>query len=152
GEVDAAAAMTYNEYAQVLESVNPKTNKLYTADDLNVIDFNEEGTAMLQDGVFATAEYLAKEGSADIATKFLAGSFMGWAYCRDNQDECVKIVLEQGPTLGKSHQAWQMNEINKLIWPNDKGIGVMDEAAWKRTVEIALKYKVITKEPSDGAY
>ena len=31
GEIDAAQAMIYNEYAQVLETKNPKTGKLYTA-------------------------------------------------------------------------------------------------------------------------
>src|SRR5439155_22566936 len=35
--VDAAAAMTYNELAQVLETKNPKTGKLYQLSDLNVI-------------------------------------------------------------------------------------------------------------------
>ena len=38
-----------------------------------------------------------------------------------------------------------MNEINKLIWPNAKGIGIMDPAAFKQTAAIALKYKVIKK-------
>ncbi|MGH3132080.1 MAG: ABC transporter substrate-binding protein, partial [Gaiellaceae bacterium] len=36
-QVDAAAAMTYNELAQVLETKNPDTDELYTLDDLNVI-------------------------------------------------------------------------------------------------------------------
>ena len=42
-----------------------------------------------------------------------------------------------------------MNEINKLIWPNALGIGIMDPAAFKRTAAIALKYKVI-KKPQTG--
>ena len=37
-EIDAAEAMTYHEYAQVLEAVNPDTGELYTADDFNVIN------------------------------------------------------------------------------------------------------------------
>src|SRR5436309_12948118 len=50
-QVDAAAAMTYNEYKQVLDAgVKPE--------DLVVIDFNKEGTAMLEDGVFVKADYL----------------------------------------------------------------------------------------------
>ena len=48
--------MTYNEYAQVLEAKNPKTGKLYTPDDLNVINWNDVGTAMLQDAVWADTE------------------------------------------------------------------------------------------------
>src|SRR5438874_10855036 len=35
-KIDAAAAMTYNELAQVLENKNPATGKLYTLSDLNV--------------------------------------------------------------------------------------------------------------------
>ena len=31
GEIDAAQAMIYNEYAQVLETKNPATGKLFTA-------------------------------------------------------------------------------------------------------------------------
>ncbi|MYI40547.1 MAG: ABC transporter substrate-binding protein, partial [Chloroflexi bacterium] len=57
GEVDAAEAMTYNEYAQVLEAVNPDTGELYQPEDLHVIDFNDVGTAMLQDHVFVNADW-----------------------------------------------------------------------------------------------
>jgi NitT/TauT family transport system substrate-binding protein len=45
-----------------------------------------------------------------------------------------------------------MNEINKLIWPNTKGIGIMSPAAFKQTAAIALKYKVIKKAASSKAY
>ena len=51
GEIDAAEAMIYNEYAQVLEAENPATGELYQPEDLNVIDFNDVGTAMLQDAI-----------------------------------------------------------------------------------------------------
>lgn len=152
GHFDAAAAMTYNEYAQVLEANNPKTNKPYTPDDLNVIDFNQVGTAMLEDGMFANADWLAKSGNEDIAVKFIAASLKGWIYCRDNMADCVKTVIDQGPTLGQGHQTWQMNEINKLIWPNKLGIGLMDPATFQQTADIALKYQVITKAPDKDAY
>ncbi len=51
-KVDAAAAMTYNELAQVLETKNPATGKLYTLSDLNVLKMQDQGTGMLEDGVF----------------------------------------------------------------------------------------------------
>src|SRR6185437_12274523 len=110
GKIQAAAAMTYNELAQVLETKNPKTGKLYTESD------------------------------------------RGWIYCRDHVQQCTNIVLANGPTLGKGHQLWQMNENNKLIWPNKLGIGVMDPAAFKRTAAIALKYKVIKKPATAAPY
>jgi NitT/TauT family transport system substrate-binding protein len=152
GSLDAAQAMTYNEFAQVLEAKNPATGNLYQASDLNVISFNDVGTGMLQDAIFARESYLAKPGNEDIAVKFLAASLNGWIYCRDNSQACVDIVLKNGSTLGASHQAWQMNEINALIWPSPNGIGTRDSAAWDQTVEIATTYKVLKSQPTEGAF
>jgi len=153
-EIDAAEAMTYNEYAQVLEAKNPKTGKLYTPDDLSVIDYNKVGTAMLQDAVWARQDWLNDAKNADVATRFLRATFKGWIFCRDNATECVDIVLKNGPTLGKSHMTWQLNEINKLVWPStDKGIGVMDKAQWDQTVKISTEQKVLKSgAAAEGAY
>ena len=60
GDIDAAQAMTYNEYAQVLETVNPDTGELYQPEDLNVINWNDVGTAMLQDAIWATTDRLER--------------------------------------------------------------------------------------------
>ena len=149
-EVDAAEAMIYNEYAQVLEATNEATGELYQPSDLNVIDFNDVGTAMLQDSVWASEDWLAD--NEDVAEKFLRASFRGWIYCRDNPDSCVDIVLEAGPTLGRSHQTWQMNEINGLIWPSPSGIGVMDQALWDQTIDVATSQGVISADPGSGAF
>jgi NitT/TauT family transport system substrate-binding protein len=151
-QVDAAAAMTYNELAQVLETKNPKTGKLYTLNDLNVLKLEDQGTGMLEDGVFVRGDWIKNKDNQDIAKRFLAASFEGWAYCRDHYQECVDIVLAKGPTLPKGHQTWQMNEINALIWPAPNGIGVMDSDAFDRTAKIALDFKVIKKPASKDAY
>jgi len=150
-QVDAAAAMTYNELAQVLETPD-KDGNLYTLDQLNVIDFNTEGTAMLQDGVFVTEEWLADAANQDIASRFLRASFKGWMFCRDNVDKCVDYVLEQGPALPRGHQTWMMNEVNKLIWPSTAGIGQMDAALFEQTAGIAQQYGIIANPPGEGAY
>jgi NitT/TauT family transport system substrate-binding protein len=134
-ELDAAEAMTYNEYAQLLEAVDPETGELYQPEDFTVIDFNEVGTAMLQDSLWVTEDYAAENGETIEA--FLRGTFRGWAFCRDEPDTCVQHVLDAGPTLGESHQTWQMNEVNKLVWPSTTAIGVMDEEQWAQTVEVA---------------
>ena len=150
GEIDAAQAMTYNEYAQVLEAKNPDTGELYTAADMDVISMESAGTAMLQDAVFASQAWLAKAGNEDVAVRFLRASFKGWQFCRDNVAECVDIVLKSDAQLPKGHQTWMMNEINALIWPSPAGIGIMDQAAYDRTVSVATEGKVLTKAPVDG--
>jgi NitT/TauT family transport system substrate-binding protein len=63
----------------------------------------------------------------------------------------VNITLQYGPTLPKGHQTWQMNEIDKLIWPNTSGIGIMNTADYARTASIAKQFGVVSKTPS-GAY
>jgi NitT/TauT family transport system substrate-binding protein len=150
GEIDAAQAMTYNEYAQVLEAKNPATGSLYQPSDMDVISMESAGTAMLQDAIFASQAWLAKTGNEDIAVKFLRASFKGWQYCRDNAASCVDIVLKSDAKLPKGHQTWQLNEINALIWPSPAGIGIMDKAAYDQTVKVATDGKILKKAPTDG--
>jgi NitT/TauT family transport system substrate-binding protein len=149
-EIDAASAMTYNELAQVLETKNPATGQLYTLKDLNVFKMSALGTGMLQDGVFVKGDYLKDKAHQATAVKFLQASFRGWIYCQNHVAECTKIVVAQGTALPAGHQTWEMNEINKLIWPNTFGIGVMNPAAYKLTSSIAQTYGVIKKAPSNA--
>jgi NitT/TauT family transport system substrate-binding protein len=151
-QADAASAMTYNELAQVLEAKNPKTGKLYTMNDLNVIKMQSVGTSMLEDNIFTTTGYLKNPANVATAKKFVAASLQGWIYCRDHQGDCVKTVLANGPALPKGHQTWQMNEINALIWPASKGIGVMDPASYKRSAKIVATYGKLKKVPGHEAY
>ena len=159
GDIDVAQAMTYNEYAQVLEAINPDTGALYTPEDFNVVSYEDEGVGMLQDAIWANADKLASDPAyKEAAVKFVAASIQGWAFCRDNAEACRDIVVAKGSTLGASHQLWQMNEVNKLIWPAPMGSGMIDSAAWDRTVTLAQGTKnlegstVLTAAPTDGSY
>ena len=159
GDIDAAEAMTYNEYAQVLEAKNPDTGALYTADDFNVVSYESEGVGMLQDAIWASGERLASDPAyRETAVKFVAASLQGWTFCRDNVETCRDIVVSKGSKLGASHQLWQMNEVNKLIWPAANGAGYIDEDAWNRTSTLAQETKnlegstVLTKAPDAASY
>jgi NitT/TauT family transport system substrate-binding protein len=151
-EIDVAEAMIYNEYAQVLEAKNPETGELNKPTDFNVINYNDVGTAMLQDALFARASWLAEAGHEDVATRFLKASFQGWIYCRTHAADCVQYTVNAGSTLGAGHQAWMMNEINPLIWPSPNGIGVMDPAEWQQSVDVALEAGIIKAAPPAEAY
>src|SRR5215213_8563225 len=81
GDIDAAQAMTYNEYAQVLEAKDPSTGELYQPDDFTVVDWNKEGTAMLQDAIWANGDKLESDTAyQDQTVKFLEASYRGWAF------------------------------------------------------------------------
>jgi NitT/TauT family transport system substrate-binding protein len=144
--------MTYNELAQVLEVKNPATGKLYKLSDLKVYKYSDLGTGMLQDGVFVRGDWIKNAANQATAVKFLEASFRGWIYCRNHLVECTNIVLKNGPALGASHQRWQMNEVNALVWPNRLGVGIMDPVEFKRTATIAKTYKVIKKPATNAAY
>jgi len=153
GDIDAAQAMIYNEYAQVLETINPATGNLYQPSDLSIINWNAVGTAMLQDAIWADADKLESDSAyRETAVKFVEASLRGWAFCRDEFDKCADIVLAAGPTLGESHQRWQLNEINNLIWPSPQGAGTMDAALWNQTVTVATSEGILSAAPTDGAY
>ena len=152
GELDAAQALVYNGYGRILGVVNPVTGELYQEDELNIIDFNEIGTAMLQDHIFVAAEWLARDDNEALAISLIQATLRGWIHCRDHADDCVRILRELDPSLGESHQQWQMNEVNKLIWPSLDGIGAMDKDLWDQTVEWLLTIQALGEESEDGAY
>lgn len=159
GDIDAAQAMTYNEYAQLLETVDPDTGELYTEDDFNVISYQDTVGAMLQDAIWADTERLeSDEEYQETTVAFLKAVIKGWAFVRDNPEEASEITIAAGSGWGPSHELWMVNETNKLIWPAPNGIGVIDEAAWDQTVEGALSAvnesgaSPITEEPPASAW
>ncbi|WP_439593666.1 ABC transporter substrate-binding protein [Microbacterium sp.] len=163
-DVDAAQAMTYNEWAQILEVVNPDTGELYQPEDFDVISYEDTEGAMLQDAIWADTQRLADDPAyADAAVRFLKAVTKGWIFARDNPEEAASITYdaainaEAAFPVGPVHQLWQMNEVNKLIWAGGD-FGLVDKAAWDKTVAGALSAKnqdgleLITTEPAASAY
>ncbi|MGA8255298.1 MAG: ABC transporter substrate-binding protein [Nocardioides sp.] len=139
GDIDAAQAMTYNEYAQVLETVDPDTGELYDPSQFNVISYEDTEGAMLQDAIWADTERLASDDEyAETTVAFLKAVIKGWAFARDNPEDAAAITVAAGSSWGPSHELWMTNETNKLVWPAPNGIGVMDDAAYQQTVDGAL--------------
>jgi NitT/TauT family transport system substrate-binding protein len=131
GQMDAASAMTYNEYEVVLESgVN--------ADDLNVIRYNDQGVGMLEDNLFTAEDTAANK--KDLVQRFVHASMRGWQDAVANQSDAVGIVMkyvEPGSTT-MDHQTRMMSEVAKLVLPpgliTDQ-IGVMDANRFATTAQ-----------------
>jgi NitT/TauT family transport system substrate-binding protein len=150
-QVDVAESMIYDGYAQILETTDPGSGQLFQPTDLDAINWNDEGSAMLQDAVFARSGWLAEPGNEDVAIRFLRASFEGWIYCRDNPADCVQYTLKAGASMGAGHQAWMLNEVNALIWPAPNGIGMLDQGAFRHTIETLLAAGMIAAEPGADA-
>ncbi|WP_256762026.1 ABC transporter substrate-binding protein [Cohnella sp. WQ 127256] len=141
-QLDAASALTHNEYPLVLAAG-------VSENDVNVIDMNTEGVAMLQDNLFANSEWLAD--NQETAVKFLRASFKGWKDAIANPEEATDIVMksvDQGSTT-REHQLTMMKAIGALVLPegtDNSKIGYIDAAAFKQTADIALKFGVLKQE------
>jgi len=177
GAVDVAQVTINDTYARVLEATDRRTGKPYEVTDFDVINFADEGTAMLQDAVFARASWLSGQGHEATAIAFLKASALGWVYCRDHPSDCVDSVIAAGETIGAEpgassspppppqspsgspetrlhhgHETWSMNEVNPLVWPSPLGLGVMAPDEWQHTVSVLMAAGAIPAQPSDSAY
>ena len=81
--------MTYNELAQVLETKNPKTGKLYTLADLNVFKMSPRRHGHARGRPLHDRQVAHDPDEPGDAGKFLEASFQGWIYCRDHPAACV---------------------------------------------------------------
>ena len=163
GDVDSAQAMTYNEWAQVLEVINPATGELYQPEDFDVVAYEDTDGAMLQDAIWADTARLEDPAYADATVRFLKAITKGWLFARDNPEEAASIVFDAATNaelafpVGPVHQLWQMNEVNKLIWGSGD-FGVINQAAWDKTVAGALAavnqdgLNLITADPAASAF
>ncbi|KAI8909266.1 NMT1/THI5 like-domain-containing protein [Powellomyces hirtus] len=150
--VDGVSVLVYNELAQIYEKRNPETGMLYRPTDVRIFDFNDLGTAMLEDDVFVRSDWLAHPYNQNITRRFVRATAKGWIYCRDHELECTNFLSDHSP-----HQEWMMREVNRLIWPSPLGVGAMDLEALAQTVEILNSTNTLTGTPcpyrlSDDSY
>lgn len=139
GEVDAASAMIYNEYGLLLESG-------LTESDLNVINMDDAGVAMLEDCLFVNSEWIAK--NEDLYVRFLKASIKGWADACADPTAAGQVVFDVDNSVSLDHQIYMAKEISKLVVPegfDSANIGYMDMAAIKQTADLAFKYGLLTE-------
>ncbi|MDF2985365.1 MAG: NMT1/THI5-like protein [Eubacterium sp.] len=138
-EIDAASAMTYNEYGLLLESGIKET-------DLNKLDMNENNVAMLEDCLFVNSEWLAK--NEDVFVRFLKASIKGWQEACKDPEAAGNIVYNVDKSVSLEHQVYMAKEVAKLVVPEGfdaAKIGFIDTKAIQQTADYALKYGLLTK-------
>lgn len=141
-QADCISTMTYNEYHQVLEAgVKPE--------DLTVFKYQDQGVAVLEDGLYVLEDKLKDPKVVDEMARFVKASMRGWDYARQHPDEAVKVVLDNDTSGAQTekHQATMVEEVNKLTAGSD---GTLDPADAERTVSTLMSGgsdPVITKKP-----
>src|SRR5579862_9578338 len=137
------STMTYNEYHQILESGQLK------ASDLIVFKYQNEGVAVLEDGVYTLEKNLKDPAMVAKLAKFVKATDAGWDWAVAHPAEAVDIVLKNDTSGAqkKDHQTTMMAEIAKLVEGSKKGTGYLEPADYERTVKVVLENKVISKKP-----
>ncbi|BCZ47466.1 nitrate ABC transporter substrate-binding protein [Clostridium gelidum] len=134
GSVDAASAMTYNEFGLLLESGISK-------DDLNVINMNDEGVAMMEDCLFVNSEWASK--NEDLMVRFLRASIKGWKDACKDPEAAGKTVYDVDKSVSLDHQVYMAKEVAKLASPEGfdaSKIGQIDMKAIKQTGDFLKLY------------
>ncbi len=140
------STMTYNEYWQVIDAG-------IKAEDLVTFQYEKEGVATLEDGLYVLEDKLKDPAFKEKMVKFVRASMKGWKWAEQNPDDAAEIVLENDASGAQTetHQKRMMGEVAKLTAGSN---GALDEADYKRTVATLLgggSDPVITKEPQ-GAF
>ena len=140
------STMTYNEYWQVIDAgIKP--------DDLITFQYEKEGVATLEDGLYVLEDKLKDAAFKEKMVKLVRASMKGWKYAEEHPDEAAEIVLENDSSGAQTekHQKRMAAEVAKLTAGSN---GALDEADYTRTVKTLLgggSDPVITKEPA-GAW
>jgi NitT/TauT family transport system substrate-binding protein len=140
------STMTYNEYWQVIDAG-------IKAEDLITFQYEKEGVATLEDGLYVLEDSLKDAAFKEKMVKFVRASMKGWKWAEENPDDAAEIVLENDASGAQTetHQKRMMGEVAKLTAGSN---GALDVADYDRTVKTLLgggSDPVITKEPV-GAY
>ncbi|EFC43158.1 predicted protein [Naegleria gruberi] len=154
---DVIMAMGYDQLGNLLmtakkDSSGKPTDELYSIGrDLNILDFNAEQTAMLEDCIVMNKAWYDTNPikNKDILVRFLKATIKGLITCRDYETKCFNLMPDKS-----AHQVWSVREVNKLIWPaNLNGVGWMNTTLLNRTIDVAYKFGVINSLASaNGSY
>ncbi len=109
-QADCVSAMTYNEYWQIIDGG-------FKPSDLIVFNYEAQGVATLEDGLYALEPKLKDPAFVAKLSKFVKASMKGWDYAKAHPDEAVKIILAGDTTGAKTEkdQARMMGEVGKLL-------------------------------------
>jgi ABC-type nitrate/sulfonate/bicarbonate transport system substrate-binding protein len=104
------------------------------------------------DAVAVRGDWIARPENRDLTVRFLQGSFLGWAFCREYTAACLRLVLDRNPALRRAAQRRLLDAVNARIWPNETGIGTMDPALFRRVADEALRTGAIEEPATQAAW
>ena len=124
--VDCATAMTYNEYATIINAGVPLS-------DLFVVSFADDHFAFLEDGLYVQAGSLDDASKRDLLERLLRASAQGWRYANNHRDEAVTITKQYAPLANTARQRAMLDAVLLLVEPDER-FGLLDLDEFERSV------------------
>jgi NitT/TauT family transport system substrate-binding protein len=145
------SAMVYNEYLQIIDAgIKEK--------ELTTFFYEDQGVAMLEDGLYVSEGRLKDPAFVARMGKFLRATIKGWNYAVKNVDEAAQIVVSADKS-GKSNfkfQKRQLQNVSELVtYANSPKMGYLEQSAYERTVKVMLTggaNPLLKKNPGDSAF
>ena len=143
GSIELASAMTYNELGLIK---NDYDGGYGYGDSVGIIDFNEEGVAMLEDNLFCTKEFAKK--NPNTVKAFIYATKKGWEYACENPDEAADIVFKYGSSVSEEHQKYMAETMADLCTHDFSGKEIenlcsINRDDMKQTLDLAQQYIVL---------
>ncbi|BAT58707.1 putative thiamine biosynthesis protein [Variibacter gotjawalensis] len=125
--LDCVMAMSYNEYWTLLGK--------FRHADLFVVRFGDEGSAFLEDGLYARDDTIADPVMRDRLARFVRASADGWRYAKDNPEVAVAVTMHRAPGADAVHQRRMLETIFAIAEPH-RDFGLLDLTSFGRSVDI----------------
>ncbi|MEW6386226.1 MAG: ABC transporter substrate-binding protein [Thermodesulfobacteriota bacterium] len=112
GGVEAASAMWYNEYHQILAAgLDPE--------DLTTFLLSDYGLKCPEDGIYCLEQTFKKD--PDTCVAFVQASIQGWKYAFAHPEEALDIVMKYvnaaQVATNRVHQKWMLQRMQDIIQP-----------------------------------
>ncbi len=109
--------------------------------DVTIISPADYEISLYADTLFTTEKMLKEK--PEIVRAFVTATMKGWAEAVANPEEAAKITVKYGSKLTYEHELAMMKASIPLLKPDDKPLGSMDEAGWKRVESLLISGKFL---------
>jgi len=114
--------------------------------------FDMNGTSTLSSAVVVNNEWVKDAKNQDLLRRFLRASQRGWQYTADNRAEAAKIFIKYAPAFTEEIAKLEIDGTMTILQsPRTKGkaLGVSDEADWKDSQDLLVKFAEMKDPKSD---
>jgi NitT/TauT family transport system substrate-binding protein len=114
--------------------------------------FDLNGTTTLSSAIVVNNDWVKDAKNQDLLKRFLRASQRGWQYTSENRAEAAKIFIKYAPAFTEEIAKLEIDGTMTILQsPRTKGkaLGVSDEADWKDSQDLLVKFAEMKDPKAD---